>query len=385
MISRYKKFSQSKESPPPSESDFTMTLSEDDELEEYLMSTVESGQPLDQRNAKSKKDIMRKGDGTFKLLYCSMGIYVSYLYYGTIQEQLFKHTSTTIISNPAFKYVWFVQVVEAFVNAIVGFIGLHVSGSVRNPKPQHRLFLFSGFSQVCSKALTGLSLSSGLSFPLATMAKSGKMAPVMFGQLILGGSHYCLRDYAQVGLIIAGTALLGLARNKGNDLVHSTKLGVIYIVLSLVMDGVTGGLQKRLKNDSKESGYPVKGYEFMMYTNLYMFFVALYISGLTGDLTKGYAYCLEDEAIRELLFKFCACSAVGQSFIFYTIASFDPLVCSTITTTRKISSVFLSIFYRGHYLNSQGWCGVFLASIGVIGELQAKASKSRIEKKKLQF
>eukprot|EP00968_Pinguiococcus_pyrenoidosus_P029219 scaffold8416_cov267-Pinguiococcus_pyrenoidosus.AAC.3 len=44
--------------------------------------------------------------------------------------------------------------------------------------------------------------------------------------------------------------------------------------------------------------------------------------------------------------RFAACSAFGQSFIFYTIANFDPLVCTTVTTTRKIFSVLLSIVLK---------------------------------------
>jgi UDP-galactose transporter B1 len=35
-----------------------------------------------------------------------------------------------------------------------------------------------------------LALANGLSFPVATLAKSGKMAPVMIGSLILGGASY---------------------------------------------------------------------------------------------------------------------------------------------------------------------------------------------------
>ena len=40
---------------------------------------------------------------------------------------------------------------------------------------------------------------------------------------------------------------------------------------------------------------------------------------------------------------FCLCSALGQSAIFFTLANFDPLVCTTVTTTRKIFSVLLDI------------------------------------------
>ena len=72
------------------------------------------------------------------------------------------------------------------------------------------------------------------------------------------------------------------------------------------------------------------------------------------------------------LLYFSACSAAGQSFIFYTISVFDPLVCSTVTTTRKIFSVLFSIVIYGHSMSAQRWAGVALASLGVLGELQSK-------------
>ena len=71
--------------------------------------------------------------------------------------------------------------------------------------------------------------------------------------------------------------------------------------------------------------------------------------------------------------KFALCSAVGQSFIFYTISNFDSLVCTTVTTTRKVFSVLLSIFLNGHKLSSQGWVGIGIASLGILSELQGKA------------
>ena len=75
--------------------------------------------------------------------------------------------------------------------------------------------------------------------------------------------------------------------------------------------------------------------------------------------------------------KFSVCSAIGQSFIFYTVATFDPLVCSTVTTTRKIFSVLLSIFTKGHNLSSSGWAGISLSIGGILSEIQAKYSASR--------
>jgi hypothetical protein len=58
---------------------------------------------------------------------------------------------------------------------------------------------------------------------------------------------------------------------------------------------------------------------------------------------------------------------------FDTIANFDPLVCTTVTTTRKVFSVLLSIFLNGHKLSTQGWAGIGIASAGIFSEILDKS------------
>jgi UDP-galactose transporter B1 len=330
---------------------------------------------VDAGNANAKMKRKPEEDVTLQLLFCAVGIYTAYLIYGSLQEDIFTYSSPTAgKAYPKFKFIWLVQVIEALINSIISFIGFRITTRTRcPPKRNLKPFLLSGFSQVLSKAFTSLSLASGLSYPIATLAKSGKMAPVMMGQYFLGKSRYTLRDYVQVAMIIAGTATLGLSKSRDQQgLPHSSKLGVTYILLSLVMDGIIGGLQKKIKCDTIENSSPVKGFEFMMYTNMVMFLVASFVSICCGDLVHGIFYCLDDPYICNLICKFCVCSAVGQTFIFHTIAIFDPLVCSTITTTRKIVSVFISIVYKGHIVNAQGWCGLALACFGIACELHGR-------------
>ena len=46
------------------------------------------------------------------------------------------------------------------------------------------------------------------------------------------------------------------------------------------------------------------------------------------------------------------------------MANFDPLLVTTVTTTRKIFSVLLDIVSRGYVLNGTQWSGVAAASLG---------------------
>lgn len=310
---------------------------------------------------------------TVKLLIGAGGIYGAFLYYGSLQEDVFRYTAS---DGGSFRQAWFLQVLEALANVIVGFAGMLVTGPTRGIPL--RMFGISGAAQVTAKACTSLALANGLSFPVATLAKSGKMAPVMAGSLLLGGATYELREYLQVAAIIGGTAIVSMGKKKGGA--PSSLMGVVYIVLSLALDGVTAGFQKRLKTETAKVGVKPKPYDFMFWTNLFMCLTAAIIATGLGEMTSGAAYCLANPEILSKIVKFAVCSAVGQSFIFYTIANFDPLVLSTVTTTRKIFSVLLSIFLKGHSLSAMGWSGIALACAGILSELQVKSSPASKKK-----
>merc|ERR1712224_1043704 len=113
------------------------------------------------------------------------------------------------------------------------------------------------------------------------------------------------------------------------------------------------------------------------WTTLFMCLTAVVIAGALGEITSGGAFLLANPEIMGKIARFAVCSAVGQSFIFYTIANFDPLILSTVTTTRKIFSVLLSIFLKGHSLSMTGWSGICMACGGILSELQTKQSKSK--------
>jgi UDP-galactose transporter B1 len=316
-----------------------------------------------------------------KLIFGSAGIYLAYLSYGSTQEDVFHFQSP--VDGSKFRYAWFLQVLESSVNILVGFAGRWTFGGTKDLKLLP--FLHSGAAQVFAEVFTSLALAAGLSFPVCIMAKSCQMVPVMLGQLMLGGSSYTLRDYTLAGAIVGGTVLLTLGVSKGSDgsgsdssvsnvsgsdddddsiiIKNNTNgysnmtMGLVFIVVSLVFDGVTAGLQKRLKEDAAKTGKIPTSYDFLLYTNLSMAAVAMTIALATGDWQQGCDFVASNPAILRLLLLCCLFSAVGQSFIFYVVANFDPLVCSTVTTTDKIMSVVWSIATKGHVLSVQGSFG----------------------------
>mmetsp|Transcript_21022 Transcript_21022/g.57935 ORF Transcript_21022/g.57935 Transcript_21022/m.57935 type:complete len:205 (-) Transcript_21022:157-771(-) len=158
--------------------------------------------------------------------------------------------------------------------------------------------------------------------------------------------------------------------------------GLALIAFSLALDGATGGIQDRVKTgikkmneeESKKEGGKKKDpklspFESMLYTNLSGAIVALVFCFATDQVSAGLAFCQRSEEFVKALLAFSLCSALGQCFIYYTIAEFSPLLLATVTTTRKIFSTLVSVFRDpSNSLNEMQWIGCGLVFAGIIGE-----------------
>lgn len=317
--------------------------------------------------------------GMLQLLIGTGGIYAAFLYYGSLQEDVLTFKSP---SGEKFVYSWFLQVLEASANVLLG--GTLMVVLERGPRKVPQVpYLISGALQVSAKYCTTASMVAGLSFPVATLGKSSKMVPVMFGSLLLGNAKYSFREYVHVALIVGGTAAVSMA-GKSKPGASSSGVGLAFLIAALACDGIVGGTQKKLKAALAEKGLKEKNFEMQFFTNLYMTLTAIAFAVGMGEFAPGFKFCSDNPKIFVDILKFAACSACGQAFIFYTISNFDPLVCTTVTTTRKVFSVLYSIFAKGHVLNTMGWSGVALACGGILGELEEKytASKKKTDTKK---
>lgn len=109
-----------------------------------------------------------------------------------------------------------------------------------------------------------------VSYPLQALAKSCKMIPVMVGQILVNRTRYPWQKYALVALMTAGVAGFQLSKaSSGKPDKESSMLGVVLLLGSLAMDGVTGPMQQKLNKQFKPSNVA-----FMTLTNLYAVAIA---------------------------------------------------------------------------------------------------------------
>ena len=93
----------------------------------------------------------------FKLIVGVVGIYIAFVYYGLLQEDVLTFTSK---DGQKFTQAWFLQVLEAGANVIVGLIGRTLLGGAGGLP--YELFALSGATQVTAKYCTSASTIYGL-------------------------------------------------------------------------------------------------------------------------------------------------------------------------------------------------------------------------------
>lgn len=319
----------------------------------------------------------------WKLLIGAIGIYICWGYYGILYEDIFMYTSP---SGSKFAHVWYLQSIEAITNSVFAlFAFILVGGPTRGLSKSY--FAISGTTQVTAKAFTSIALAYGLSYPVVVLSKAAKMLPVMIWSSALSGATYSVREISEMLMIIAGTAVLYLSEYKtsgGFNEISAKHTGLIFIFFALNFDGVTGGVQKKLlEKGKKEKSKKPTSVDFMFWTNLFMSLVATSVAFVRGELQAGQMFCSENPEIFTMIWRVALCSALGQLFIFYIVAHFDPLVLTSITTTRKVLSVCLSFIIHKRTIKLIGLLGTCLALIGTILHTYSYIQKQKRELSKI--
>jgi UDP-galactose transporter B1 len=220
-----------------------------------------------------------------------------------------------------------------------------------------------------------------VSYPTQVLGKSCKMVPVMAGGIVLGGKRYSAFEYAQVVAITLGVCVFNFGGGKKKVGKKDSPYGLVLIVISLLMDAFTGGLQDKVKASTKALNPHFDGpkrpsmHESMLWTNLSGCIVALILALLSGQLVGGAKFCMKNPQVLNAILIYSFSSAVGQNFVYYTLTQFDPLVLTTVTTTRKIFSTLLSVFRNPqNSLNGMQWGGCTLVFAGLLGDIARKLS-----------
>merc|ERR1712226_1607670 len=81
----------------------------------------------------------------------------------------------------------------------------------------------------------------------------------MLGGIVLGGKSYSMIKYLQVVLVTLGVCVFNFGKSKKKGGSSDSSYGLVLIIISLLLDAVTGGLQDKVKKRTKELNPPKPG------------------------------------------------------------------------------------------------------------------------------
>jgi UDP-galactose transporter B1 len=366
---------------------------------------IEEQAELAARNPAEQKEA-----GLLQLLVCVGGIYASFLSWAYLQERL--TTTTHGPSNARFTYPVFLNTIQSAFAAITGLVYLFVSAPRSKTTGARRVPPIFPSKQILFPLLL-IAITSSLASPFGyaslkhidyvtfTLAKSCKLLPVMALHITLFQKKYPIYKYLVIACVTLGVAMFTLynpstakkAAKKGVNADASKTLGLFLLGVNLLFDGLTNTVQDNIFTKFKGfSGPQMMCAQNIMSTALTVSYLILspYIAstplgsylGLSptgnGELSDALAFVTTYPSVGWDVLGFAACGAVGQVFIFNTLAHFSSLLLVTVTVTRKMLTMLTSVFLFGHTVTGMQWVGVGL----VFGGIGAEAAYGQVEKKR---
>lgn len=340
------------------------------------------------------------------LLLCATGITSCYLWYGTVQETLNSNRGEESITLFLLATGTFSSFLLAWMWTNIGqrFLTRRQDDKTEG-KLNHLLLVLTSMTYLSAMAASNESLHY-VSYPTCVLAKSSKLIPTMVvgwlvdkirGQSHGGNKSHSNMEWIGAALITSGIISFQYTQLQKQQSDHGVKAekgdspyGLFLLGLSLFMDGLLGACQSALKRKGSSKSLsdhrPPTAMETMLYINLYATAILLPASYYAGQFQHGMKVAFDANGdVRKLLLQLNLSASLGQVFIFLTIHHFSPLICTTITTTRKFFTILLSVYKFGHVLDAWQWGSVGLVFSGLYLEIAAKMLVGRqqnVHKKK---
>lgn len=228
---------------------------------------------------------------------------------------------------------------------------------------------------------------SHLDYLAYLLAKSCKLIPVMFIHFVFYQTKFPIYKYIVALLVTFGVTIFTMghasSKTKIND--GNTSLGMLFLIGSMLLDGLTNSSQDQLfklkLNDKITGGKLMCNLNLLicLWTTLYTLIFQ------SNEFNKTLTFAINYPELLLDLIGFAICGGIGQIFVFIILEKFDSIILITATVTRKMLSMILSVILFGHFLTKEQWLGVGLVFGGIGYEALIKfqqkkqKSKSKVE------
>jgi solute carrier family 35 (adenosine 3'-phospho 5'-phosphosulfate transporter), member B2 len=326
------------------------------------------------QSSKAETKICGLGQRTAKLLFCFIGLQVSYIAWGVTQEQLM----TQEYSVGKFKSAAFCVFGNRFLALFIA-LGIVLYRRSTIPKGQHKDAPFYWYApSSVSNTLSSFAQYEALkyvSFPTQVLSKSCKLIPVMIVGMLLNKKTYPRAEYVDAVLITIGVALFTASEKLGSnkhmdDAREDSMFGVSLLALYLFADSFTSQWQSRVYKD-----YQVDQYQMMLGVNIWSMLFTGASLVYSGEGVESFIFIMSDSAAFWHMLILSVTSATGQLFIFYTIKEFGPVVFTIMMTTRQIFSLVISfLLFSKEPMQLFGWIGATLVFLIVFNRIRRNTS-----------
>lgn len=329
----------------------------------------------------------------------------SSLTWALLQERITTTPYGPSTSPSRFTYSIFLNTVQSTFAALSGYGYLLFSNSSSKATPAmfpNRSILFPLVLVAVTSSLAspfGYASLAHIDYITFILAKSCKLLPVMFLHLTIFRKRYPLYKYLVVALVTAGVAVFTVyhpsssKKSSASAQRHNSTWGLFLLSINLLFDGLTNSTQDHIFSTFR----PYSGQQMMVAQNIlstlltvcYLFASPYLPAALVpspNELPSAISFIRTHPAVGQDILLFCLCGAIGQIFIYYTISKFSSLLLVTVTVTRKMLTMMLSVLWFGHRLSGMQWVGVGLVFGGVGAEgwitKREKAAKEKAKAKK---
>ncbi|KAF9464184.1 UAA transporter family-domain-containing protein [Collybia nuda] len=243
---------------------------------------------------------------------------------------------------------------------------------------------------ITSAAPFGFAALSYISYPAMVLGKSCKLVPVMIMNVLMYRRRFAPHKYLVVLMVTAGiTVFMGMGNEKKKNKVNSGSvqspyanlIGITYLLINLILDGATNSTQDEIFTRHK-----VTGQQMMFWINIFCTLLTSILSVLPlpyipvihpstdgqTELMGALTFIRNHPSIILPLGQFAFTGALGQLFIFETLQHFGSLTLVTITLTRKLFTMLLSVIVYNHKLTPGQWAGAGIVFAGISVEAFVK-------------
>lgn len=305
-----------------------------------------------------------------ELPLCILGIYGCYLTWGILQEGV---TTVSYPSNKTgemgrFKYFIFLNLIQSIITSVIAFIYLKFKKekvSIPGKGLVKSYFLVALLQSLASQF--GYNSLKHIDYPTMILGKSCKLVPVVIMNFLLYKKRYPWNKYVTVVLVTIGVSCFTLLQPaKANAKERSNSMfGIILLLINLIIDGTTNSTQDKIF-----SKYKISSSQMMLWMNIFSsiimtFYLIMMHPFGNHELVNALSFLSEHPQIIKHILLFGACGAVGQVFIFYVLGNFGSIVLVTVTVTRKMLSILMSVFWYNHHLVLGQWFAVGIVFLGI--------------------